>query len=234
MTSMKYDDDQLKAAFQAAAAIQRPRNRQDCPSPESLARSFTARAPKRIKRQIIDHVSKCSYCKEEFAFYHELQKIHKEILGEYEGAANEEVIGALLKDSRPRIQPLLNYAFLCLGILIISTVVMLLFTNKNISESERSITSTVILDYPLSSHHMTEILNFRWKGFPSAQYYVLELFNDSLEFLWTSPPVQDLHIRLPLEMSDEIRPGRVFYWMITAYIGSSKIGESKLMRFVIH
>lgn len=230
---MKYDDDLLKAAFQAGMATPGPRDRRGCPSPESLARSFEPRASRREKRRIIDHLATCSFCREEFEFYHELQVFHKELQIEYEEDDHAEAIDTIAKGGRSLVRPLLNYVSLLLGFIIISSAVILLFKSVNISETERSKPSAVILAYPTSSHHMSEELTFQWKPYPSAQYYVLELFNDSLEPLWTSPPIQGLQIRLPRELGDEIKPGSHYYWMITAYSGPSKTGESKLMPFVI-
>jgi hypothetical protein len=231
---MKYDDDHLRAAFLAGTATQRPRDRQDCPTLESLATSFEPGASKRKKRQIIDHLSKCSFCQEEFEFYHELQQFHYELQIENEEDDHAEASGSCPKGSHSHIRPLLSYVSLFLGFIIISSVLILLFKNVNIFEIERSKPSAVILAYPTSSHHMIEELIFKWKDYPSAQYYVLELFNDSLEPLWTSSPIQGLLIRLPHEMGDEIKPGSHYYWMITAYSGPSKIGESKLTQFVIY
>jgi hypothetical protein len=230
---MKYDDDLLKAAYKADMSMPSPRDRQGCPSPESLARSFEPGASSRKKRRIIDHLGNCSFCREEFQFYHELQEFHKELRIEHEEDNHAEAIDSITKGGRSLVQPLLNYGFLLLGFIIISSVLLLLFKSVNISDTERSKPSVIILAYPTSSHHMTGALTFRWKEYRSAKYYILELFNDSLEPLWTSPPIQGVQIRLPHELGDEIKPGSHYYWMVTAYSGSTKTGESKLAQFVI-
>jgi hypothetical protein len=86
---------------------------------------------------------------------------------------------------------------------------------------------------PVGAQAASKGLLFRWKEFPSAQHYVLELFDEALLRVWVSPPLHDRQVQLPDNMRWEIKPGSSYYWMVTAYSGQARIGESRLANFKI-
>lgn len=230
---MNRDNDILQKAFLASAASQQPLNRKRCPSLETIAGSFEPRASKRTKKLIVDHLSKCSCCREEFRFYHDLQQLHRTLhQSEGEGSFIDS-LDIPSEAGHPNTRPLWSYASILLGLALISSVLLLFFQSTDISVIQRNQSTVVLLTYPLSSHDISEELTFRWKELPSAKEYVLELFDESLLPLWTSPRIQSLQFRLPPELNQKIAAGRRYYWMITAYSGPVKTGESKLTQFVV-
>lgn len=229
---MDRDNDILKKAFQASATFHRPLDRKHCPSLEALAQSFEPGASKRNKIIIVDHISKCSYCREEFKLYHDLQQLHLALSqNEREICINPLDVPIKFCPAIPR--QLWSYASILLGLALISSVLFLFFHRTDMSEIRQTPSAAVLLVYPQSSHSISEELTFRWKELPSAQDYVLELFDDSLLPLWTSPRIQGLHVRLPSTLNQMIEVGRSYFWMITAYSGPMKTSESKLTHFVV-
>lgn len=230
---MNSDDDSYKKAFQAGTEFPKPPDRMHCPSPEALARSFEPGVSRRAKKRIVDHLTECFYCQEEFKFYHELQQFHQGL------HMNEKIDPRVdsLDRSRPVDRsigrPIWTYASILLGLVLISSVVLLFFQNTDISDIERAETGAIIADYPEASHRIGDELIFKWEEYPPAQHYVLELFDDSLIPIWTSPAIQSLQARLPSGVRPEIKAGKYYYWMITAYAGPTKVAESKLIQFVV-
>jgi len=210
----------------------RPLDRGHCPSLEALAESFEPGASKRNKKLIVDHISKCSYCREEFELYHDLQQLHL-ALRQNERESCIDPLDVPLKAGHTITRQLWSYASILLGLALISSVLLLFFDRTDISEIRQTPSTAVMLVYPQSSHDISEELTFRWKKLPSAQDYVLELFDDSLLPLWTSPRIQGLQVRLPSALNQMIEAGRSYYWMITAYSGPMKTSESKMTHFVV-
>ncbi len=230
---MNGDNDILKEAFQASAASQQPRDRKRCPSLETIAGSFEPGASKRIKKLVVDHLSECPCCREEFKLYNDLQQLHRTLhQSEAEGPRIESLY-IPPGDGHPNTRPLWSYASILLGLAFISSVLLLFFQSTDISVIQRNQSKVVILTHPQSSHDISEELTFRWKELPSAQEYVLELFDETLLPLWTSPRIQNHQFKPPSELNRKIEAGRCYYWMITAYSGPVKTGESKLTKFVV-
>lgn len=230
---MNNDDDIYKEAFQDCTEFPKPPDRKRCPSPEALARSFEPGTSRRAKKRIVDHLSKCSYCQEEFRFYHELQSFHQGLsLNERADSHHDPANRSRFVDS-PVGRPVWTYASILLGLALISSVVLLFFQSIDMSDIERREEAAIILDYPQHFYRIGDELIFRWEKYPSARHYVLELFDDSLLPLWTSPAIQGLQTRLPPEMRPVIKAGKLYYWMVTAYSGPAKVAESKLTQFIV-
>lgn len=230
---MNNDDDIYKEVLQDGIEFPKPPDRKRCPSPEALAKSFEPGASRRAKKRIVDHLSKCLYCQEEFKFYHELQSFHRGLsLNERTGSPDSPANRSRFFDC-PFGRPLWTYASILLGLALISSVVLLLFQSIDISDFERGEEAAIVLDYPQHSYRIRDELIFRWERYPAAQHYVLELFDDSLLPLWTSPAIQDLQTRLPPEMRPVIKAGKFYYWMVTAYSGPVKVAESVLTQFIV-
>jgi hypothetical protein len=230
---MKSDDDIYKVAYQEGPENPTPPDCSQCPSPETLARSFEPGASKRIKRRIVDHLSKCAHCQEEFKFYHELQSFHQGTSLEEKSDPRPDTTERPRPDGRSISRPVWSYVSLFLGLALISSVVLVLFQSTDLSELEREEEPAIILDYPQHSHNISDDLFFRWEELPSAQRYVIELFDDSLLPVWTSPSIQGHQVLLPSQMRSLLKAGRSYYWMVTAFSGPEKVAESKLTLFVI-
>ncbi|HPW17183.1 MAG TPA: hypothetical protein PLP83_02245 [Candidatus Aminicenantes bacterium] len=183
----------------------------------------------RKKRKIIDHLTECPACREEFRLYSDLQKFP---LREYLGGADSEAAGPQ-QARRHAAFPLWRFAAVAVGAFLIISTAVLVMKNNEISETERVGAAGIALVSPVSSLPVSEELVFRWEAFEEAQYYIVELFDEDLLPLWASSPVKDTQIRLPHDRRFANEAGAVCFWMVTAYSDSAKIGESRLARFKI-
>jgi hypothetical protein len=229
---MKSENDDLRAIYRAYAASHKPLRRKHCPSVRTIANSFDPGASRRKKKRIIDHLSECSYCREEFDLFFRLQTVP---WNAQQPSASLKTAGPddLPQAAGPRVFPLWRYAALVLGFGLIVSTLMIFFQRWEPYEVQRTEGPRIVLVSPGAAQAVSKELLFRWKGLPSAQQYILELFNEALLPVWVSPPLHDRHAQLPDDIRRKIRPGTSYFWMITAYSGQAKIGESKLASFKI-
>lgn len=218
---MRIDDDQLKELFRGYAASRRPSTRSGCPSPEAIASSFEPSASVRKKKRIIDHISGCSFCHEEFMMLFEIQKSEPDELG-------------ALSQGRSGRPPLWQFACVLLGLGLVMTSFFVSVHQKDLSTIERSAEAGLTLLDPKADQSVSGPLVFRWRGRSASDYYILELFDDALLPIWTSDRVPEFQTALPPEIRATLRPGRSYFWMVTAYLQGAKTEESQLGRFIIH
>lgn len=230
---MNSDHENLREAFQALATADPPLDRECCPSVDIIATSFEPGASKRDKRRIVDHLSKCAWCREEFGLYSDLQAYHSRLLNDPELGMNGGPSRAPSWSVSTLTSSLWSYACLLIGFALVVGALLLVIRNADFSEVRRAATTAISLVYPRMTHNKADELVFRWKHYAPAERYVLELFDSSLLLVWSSPPIPETRIGLPTELVPQIDAGASFYWMVTAYAGSAKIGESELRRFVI-
>jgi hypothetical protein len=230
---MKSENDDLRAIYRAYAASHRPISRKACPSISAIGNSFDPGASRRKKKRIIDHLSDCSYCREEFNLFFHLQTIPWDT---QRAAVSRKVLGSpddIPRAAGPNVFPLWRYAALVLGFGLIVSILLLFFQKWELVEVQRTEGPGVVLVSPVAAQAVSKELLFRWKELPSAQYYILELFDEALLRVWVSPPLYDRQVQLPDNEGRGIRPGASYFWMVTAYSGQAKIGESKLAIFKI-
>ena len=218
---MRIDDDQLKEIFRGYAASRKPLTRRGCPSPEVLASSFEPSASVRKKKKIVDHISGCSSCREEFMMLFEIQKCEPSRL-------------ETLSRGRSSRHPLWQYACVLLGLGLVMTSFFVSVHQKELSSVERSAERGITLLDPKSDQSPSGSIVFRWRGRSASDYYILELFNDALLPIWTSGKIRELQTPIPPEVYTTLRPGRSYFWMVTAFSQGAKTEESRLGRFIFH
>ena len=218
---MKIDDDQLKEYFRGYTASKRPLTRKGCPSPETVASSFEPSASVHKKKRIIDHISGCSLCHEEFIMLLEIQK------------REPDKVRAIRQERSDRTS-LWQYACVLLGLGLVMMSFFVSVHQKEISIVERSAKTGLTLLDPKVDQSLSGPLVFRWQGRSVSDYYILELFDDALLPIWTSDRVREHHIPIPPEVYATLQPGRSYFWMVTAFLQGTKTEESRLRRFIIH
>ena len=226
---MKSENRDLKELFQAFARSKGPEDRRNCPSVQDLADSFDPGASRRKKKRIIDHLSECGDCREEFRLYLELNRFSSEDQRDLPRAVSAKASRTLRSSSRL----LWRYAAIAVALgLVIAGFVLL--KRGEIPEVVRNPAGTnIALVEPVSGSVRPEEVVFRWKELASAQHYVLELFDETLLPIWVSPPLREMETRLPEDIARALKAGASYFWMVSGYSGSSKIAESRLARFEV-
>ncbi len=230
---MKLNDDILKELYQGYVDLKTPFNRKNCPSSIVIASSFEPSVSRRKKKKIIDHISECSYCREEFMFFFELQKC--------DFMSNKMAFKTINYDSQIRannfkiygLYPFWRYVCFFLGFVLIISSILLFIRRDELSDTRRTNETSIMLIYPTLKHTLPSPLIFQWQKRSSSQYYILELFDDALLPIWISNKIYDSYIQLPADIYSKLLPEKAYFWTITAFIDTSIIEESKLTRFIV-
>jgi hypothetical protein len=230
---MKTNSDLLKDLYQGYAESRKSADRKDCPSAEAMVSSFEPSASRRKKKKIIDHLTECSPCREEFMLIMKLQESDAMPDKHADGAAPPYSRAEKVRNGGGGFSSVWQYVYALLGIGLIVTSLFLPDRSKQISDVPRSKEISLALLYPTSTHALSDKLIFRWQEKRATQYYVLELFDESLMPIWTSPGIRETQIELPFEIGQKIRTGGSYYWMVTAYSDTWRRTESKLTRFEV-
>src|SRR5512139_2750225 len=153
---MKSENRDLRELFQAFVRANGRGDREKCPSVQDLVDSFDPKASRRKKKKIIDHLSECGDCREEFRLYLELNKLAE---------ATSPSLSHAPTDKAPRVPPLSSgslwrYAAITVGLGLILSGIFLLKKGE-IPEAERSPAGTgIVLVEPVAARVQPEEIVF--------------------------------------------------------------------------
>jgi hypothetical protein len=189
-----------------------------------LFTSFSSTTTLQNKKNIIDHITACSYCREEFELLLELKKWQLA-----SGASSPDKLGAV-RFGRPFMW---RYACFLFGLVLMLSAYYLNVKQFVFIEGTRTSEQRILLIAPTQVHTFPKQLIFRWQEESDSQYYILDLFDNSLLPVWTSQQILDVQIQLPGEILSRLKSGNYYFWMITAFSSTHKISESELRRFLV-
>ncbi len=226
---MKSENRDLRDLFQAFVRSKGPGDRKDCPSVQDLADSFDPKASRRKKKKIIDHLSECGDCREEFRLYLELNNFGDDRRMDLAPALSKKVSRA------PHLSSVALWRYAVIAVALGLVVAGLVLLRKGeIPEVERNPAERgIVLVEPLSGTIRPDGTVFRWRELVSAQHYLLELFDETLLPVWVSPPLRKTETRLPEDIARALKAGASYFWMVSGYSESSRIAESRLARFEV-
>lgn len=230
---MKIEIDDLKKRYQRYVTSKIPDNRNKCPSPRALSTSFDSPTSIRNKKEIIDHITECSFCREEFEILLDLQKC-KAFFSAFNSENSSTDFTKHKGGEATSLKRIIwRYVYFLFGFVLIITAYYLTIQRNSISEAMRTSEQRILLFDPTRAHTFPSPLIFRWEAQPTSQYYILELFDNSLLPIWTSQKLFDIQIQLPVEVWSRLQSGNYYFWMITAFSSTQKISESELLRFLV-
>jgi hypothetical protein len=230
---MKIQDDALKKLYQGYIASKVPFNRKKCPTPKALLACFKPSTTKRKKTKALAHITECSFCLEEFEFLLQLQRYQPPLPNVLVDTPTAPISSA--KTSHVRIESRLfgRQAYVFVGLVLILFSFLLIHQQKERSEVQRAREVKIMPTSPIHTYILGSPLILRWQGQPGTQYYLVELFDDTLMPLWTSQKIPNAQIQLPNELLRQFQSGKHYFWMITAFSGTEKIAESDLLSFSV-
>lgn len=231
---MKIELDRLRILFRGYAASKQPPDRRGCPSPNTMAGSFEGSFSRRARKNIADHISECPFCQEEFLILMEARRL--------EAGAPEPENQALSDQSRPLprrraegsgLAVVWQYACVLIGLGLAALSLVNVIQHKHSSEAQRSNETHILLQAPRARQVITAPPIFRWRGSPAADYYVIELFDETMLPIWTSERIQSNQAPLPRHVFSGLHPGKSYYWMVTGFsldFGADASGLSQFSR----
>jgi hypothetical protein len=244
---MKINNSDLRKLYSAYIQNRVPLSRAKCPSLEELLNIIMTSGSSRKKGKIIDHITSCAYCAQEFSFFLDLSREERRLLEEIEKLFQQEdqiQIAQKKGANSPIIRWLkltrfpLFWKFVFIPLLAIVFIsLMILATNKLIvskkNEERGRLPGQIQLIAPTHEKAAQAPLIFKWKGVKYSDHYVLEIFDEALSPLWKSSRILGDSYQLPPDIAAKIRMDTPYFWMITVYLADGKVIESSLEDFFL-
>lgn len=230
---MTLKDEDLRRLYRSYVGIRADANRKRCPSIKDLYDFFETRTRTSKKLKIVDHVTNCAACAEEFEFLRELQQYQDQITQGAREIRAEESPFAPSTSARNGIVSFGQYASVTVGVLFVVASLVIIVQKWSRSADVRAAPSSVLLVQPNQKNPGSRPLVFKWREFKGAEVYILELFDEALLPTWKSPETSTPYLTLPEDVRERLPANRPYFWMVTAYRGGDKLAESELLRFML-
>ena len=245
---MKITYDDLKRAYKSHIRRRIPSSREGCPPAENVFSVFDKSTSPADKEKIIDHVTGCSYCLQEFELMQGFVREEDKAVGDIanylkakEGSTRIPGKGPkilkILLGSRVQARALWRLAAASLFVIIIIAGLFLIGTKSFFrapEDKERGRwPGQVHLISPIRGQKIETPLLFRWEGTSNAEYYQLEIFDESLLPIWKSSRIEGVYYELPPQVAYLINPNKSYFWTITAWLIDGTKRESPLDEFIL-
>ncbi|NOR11713.1 MAG: hypothetical protein GQ545_00505 [Candidatus Aminicenantes bacterium] len=230
---MKISHKDLKGLYKSYLEDRLPVSRAKCPSPQDITACLRGEGLKNRRNRIIDHIFQCAYCHEEFEFILKTIREEKKFIHD---------LSSITKEKKHREKNKFFYQLLPLhpawmyGLIFITGVVMISLLVKNISEERKyrgTESRSVTLITPNKKTTLKTQLEFEWKHVQNSDYFILEIFDESLYPIWKSDKITVNHTLLSEEITNRLLKQKTYYWMVTAFLSDGKTIESRLQDLVI-
>ncbi|MFC2161921.1 hypothetical protein ACFLRX_09750, partial [Acidobacteriota bacterium] len=230
---------ELPDLFQSYIADSTVLNRENCPSPKILSECLLGKTSKKNKNRVIEHITHCKFCLEEFQFILNIQREEKTLMRKI----SHLLIGHSKKRRTdkggihfPFRQKTWNWAYISAGLFMILAVALTLYVIIN-GESEQKFRGPEInhikLIQPLHKEPTKTPIVFLWKRMENAEYYILELFDNSLSPIWKSKQIPGNKVQLPKDIMESLSSGKSYYWFVTGFLSKGRRIESSMEQFQI-
>jgi hypothetical protein len=229
---MKITHEDLKEIYRDYLEDKPTASRTKCPSPQIITACLRGESSKKRRNKIINHIFKCICCQEEFELILELVREEKRFIHD---------LDIIIKEKKHRkekklfpfqaFRPAWIYGF----ILVIGVVLVSIFV-QNISEERKyrgAESNFLTLITPNKKVTIEKQHEFKWNQVQNSEYYILEIFDESLYPIWESAQIKENHKVLSKEITEKLLIQKKYYWMVTAFLSDGKTIESRLQDFMI-
>lgn len=244
---MKINDSHLKELYLSYLREKIPKSRKDCPLLKDIILFFNKKVPGKKKTKIIDHLTECSRCSQEFLFlvdiYRAEQRLEKEICQIMLSEKNP------LKEKKQGFSPWKKFSsqafpggswklmisvcaatvLACAFLILENRIHRDISSNAQTERGKRD--SRLALIEPVNGTYPKSSLIFKWKELKESEYYIFEIFDESLLPLWKSPKIYTNYFTLPEEIAEKLANDKSYFWMVTAYSNEKKQIDSDLESF---
>lgn len=234
---MKVNRSDLKELYVDYIREKTPQSRKNCPSADVILKCMRFKISKRKKTKIMDHISSCSYCAQEFKFALEVLREESKLSKEIEQALELKLqkLGEKRK-YRKIFLPKLSWTYatvFAVLILTISVSLVMLLKNHETAEYLRGISNQFNLIEPIDKTYLLSELSFKWEKYPDSDHYIIEIFDDELCFVWRSSKIFRNITKPTRELVKLLKQNRKYFWMVTAFLTDGNKMESRIEEFKI-
>ncbi|MFX0137409.1 MAG: hypothetical protein ACFFDN_27465, partial [Candidatus Hodarchaeota archaeon] len=126
-----------------------------------------------------------------------------------------------------------GYAILIASCILVFSMTTIFFLTTKVENSKYrgSSFNQIELIRPTKKMLTESTLVFEWKDVQGADYYVFEIFDETLYPIWTSDRIYVNSIILESKTSHRLESNKSYYWMVTAFSQSGTKRESILKEF---
>jgi hypothetical protein len=240
---MKIKNKDLMKLYKAHIMENVPHSRKNCPPSKEIIRFFRSRTSEKQRSKIINHITKCSSCAQEFEFMLQTQREEEKLIDEIGRFLQTEENIALIKkrvdkkinhgsEERKLFFPRLSwkYALVLSGVAIIIST-LLVFQNLRKREYRGPDLNRVHLIKPINGKYSKALLVFKWNELKDSEYYIIELFDETLYLIWKSNKISKSQTILPAEVAKSLNINKAYFWMVTAFMPDGKKIESEIEEF---
>lgn len=228
---MKINRKELQRLYQSCITRRTGPSRENCPSPEELLEALRSLSSPQKRNQVVSHLAHCGHCAREFQFI--LQTLR------YERELNQKLSETL--SPRRKIFTFFsswsrfswkNASLVGAALLLIMISGFLLFQNFKTQEYRGTSRPSIHLIHPIDQT-LSSPISFRWNPLKKADYYILEIFDETLYPFWKSQKIRTNRLILPLGPAKKLEENKVYYWMVTAYLPDGERVESLMEEFAV-
>ncbi len=227
---MKISHKDLKELFKSYLEDRIPSSRAECPLPRDITACLRAESSKKKREQIIDHVFQCAFCRQEFEFVLETIREEKKLINDL-----STIIKGKRHSKENKTFRLFPFRFSWLySLILITGIVLITILLKNISEEHKYRSSEFPSVTLITSNKKTiqkKQPKFEWEYVQNSDYYILEIFDESLYPIWESDKITANHTVLSKEITNRLLEQKTYYWMVTAFLSDGRTIESRLQDF---
>jgi len=231
---MKIKYEELKLLYRDHIRSQLPVSRLDCPSLDKIYNLLKGKSSRRCRTGLINHISHCRFCLDDFDILRSLLLHEKNTLADInqimptarkqDGHLHDKIAGYRQENKNISINFRRTIAF-SLAMLAIAFIVIGLFTNRQLlknmlfsGQNRSPLRKELVLLHPeCNREHAISSLIFKWKSIPRSDFYIIEIFDETLLPIWKSPPIFESFFKFPTNMPDIIKPQKIYFWMVTAF-----------------
>jgi len=241
---MKIKHNDLQKLYKAYLVDRVPQSRKNCPHPKEIINFFNSRLNENKISRLIDHITNCFYCAQEFEFIiqtlREQEKLSEQIGNllrsenfrmKTEKRIKENVLSSATK--KRFFFPVLPWKYILpflVAAIIISALILFQATEK-IEYRDESIPQINLIE-PVNGKYFKSSSLFKWTEIKNSSYYILEIFDETLYPVWESNKISKNYSILPEEALKKLSKNKTYFWMVTAYLSNGRKIESILEEFI--
>lgn len=226
---MKLNNHSLRQVFLLNISENKPNSRKQCPSPKEMLRLFRAKKSKKTKAWLIDHVSHCCDCANEFEIILNALRFEKDM---------NQVTKRYLESKKIKVLPSrvsLRFTSILAGISIACIFVTLLIISNTFDGTKYRDSYPIGINIILPKEKIItgSSLFFQWEKIQDSEYYIFELYDETLYQIWRSNKIQENKLKIPQEVLSRLKKNKRYYWMISAFFSNGRNIESPLKEFLL-
>ncbi len=223
---MKTNDRELKRVYRESVQKASVPTK-DCPSPQAIWELFAGKASERRKARLVDHITACPSCFREFEAFLEISRA--------EGNLANQVQARL--GSRPGRAPLpMAWRYVAALLMLMVILATAILSTKWLGpagppEERGRVSGQVRLLSPSREPNLRAPLIFSWEEIARSEYFIIEIFDDSLRPFWKSSRLTGRSYELPSPVKEKLKGNQSYFWMLTAFLQDGGRTESALEEF---